>query len=122
MHKLLVIGIGLVLSGLVHAVDSGEVRHQLLLKQAAMKQCQVTKAYSEWVLLSTKQIQIDQGVIDYDFVSEIRLVDVISQAEYRVQINSNYRSTYDHTAQEWGQFSIDSVSPCIQVPMQNLDI
>lgn len=114
MHKILGVMTSLFLSQSLLAMDASDVRHQLLLKQAAMKQCQVARAYSEWLLIDTKALPIDQGLTDYQFDSEIRLVDVINHQEFRVRMTSIYSSQYDHEAKEWGQFVIQDISPCRQ--------
>lgn len=115
MHKILGVILGVCFSLNALAVDGSAERHQLLLKQAAMSQCQVTRAYSEWVLLDTQAHSIDQGITDYLFVSEVRLVDVVNQNEYKVRITSQYHSMYDHEAQDWGRYLVQDLGPCTQL-------
>ncbi len=89
-----------------------EERHQALIEKSIYEKCGVAGQLSQVSSLST-EIQIDQGITDISFVTEIRVRSRIDQnifEEFNFTVNSFYSDAYDHESKNWGAYHVESVS------------
>lgn len=93
-------------------VDSTyDLRHQSLIEQA-VQTCGyngiVTQLSSEEVV-----VDVDQGVQDVYYTTMLSVkvgIDQYLYDEYRVRVTSEYADMYDHSAADWGFYSITSTN------------
>ena len=88
-----------------------EPRHQTVIAQAIINKCFHFSEIEERSSRS-EMIQIDQGIRDYSFISEYQVRVWVDQGlfdDYRVIVQSYYADHYDHQAQNWGHYSVESV-------------
>ena len=88
-----------------------DLRHQSLIEQAVLT-CGyngvVTQLSSEEVV-----VNIDQGIRDvyYTTVLSVKVgIDQYMYDEYRVSVKSEFADMYDHSAADWGVYSITSTN------------
>lgn len=89
-----------------------EVRHQNLIQQEIAIQCELRRPVLTVVEHKVTPIRIDQGILDYRYETVFK----VSNREdggmpdlYEVKVVSSYHDMYDHEAQDWGAYSVDSV-------------
>jgi hypothetical protein len=89
-----------------------EVRHQELIMKAIDNKCGSMFNLKQ-IKSTAKEIRIDQGIIDFEFITVIEGTLKIDQGffvDYLVTVKSYYSSSYDHEAQDYGVYSIDDLS------------
>lgn len=87
--------------------SSFEKRHQKLIRDALTVQCDVPTAWLIQVSNKTTSHEVDQGIIDYKYVTEIEV-----EGNGIVTVLSSYSDHYDHADQAWGSYSIDAIKGC----------
>jgi hypothetical protein len=86
-------------------------RHQAVIAKAVAEKCYLSGELTE-VKTEVRVDQIDQGVIDYYYTTEMTAIDPIDQGvfdTYKVIVESAIFSAYDHQAQDWGIIEVQSV-------------
>lgn len=94
-----------------------DLRHQALIEKAAAAQCGMNRGHVTEVSTVATPIKVDQGITDYTYVTELEVairVDQVFYDYYKVEVKSNYFDHYDHEAKDWGVYTIESVSTCVQ--------
>lgn len=89
-----------------------DLRHQALIEKAITEQCSMRRA--SFVELNTKitPVRVDQGILDYRYETVLEVTDRVDQGVfdlYTVTVESKYSDMYDHQAQTWGAYSVQSV-------------
>ncbi|MCM2353061.1 MAG: hypothetical protein NDI63_05535 [Pseudobdellovibrio sp.] len=88
-------------------------RHQTMLEQASLNACGVNGGKLTQLSSSVVKHNVDQGIIDYYFTTELELTVRIDQGvydTYKVSVNSMLADAYDHAAQDWGIYSVEAIS------------
>lgn len=89
-----------------------EQRHLNVIEKAIVQECGSFYRMSQ--LTSTEEvIQVDQGIRDVIFTTTIEAIDRIDQGvfdEYEVTVVSEFADMYDHANQDWGVYSVKSVT------------
>lgn len=88
-------------------------RHQNMLEQASLKACGVYGGKLTQLSTSVVKHVVDQGIIDLYYTTELELTVKIDQGvydTYQVTVKSLLASAYDHTAQDWGIYSVEAIS------------
>lgn len=92
-----------------------EKRHQDLIKKSIIENCSMRRASFVELSNKTKTIRVDQGIIDYEYETVLEVTDRVDQGVsdlYTVTVKSSYSDMYDHSSQNWGAYSVESVN-CI---------
>ncbi len=87
-------------------------RHQAAIKKAVIEQCSFRQGTFEEVKTDSTPIRVDQGILDYDYVTVLKAVDRVDQGvfdDYIVTVKSHYSDSYDHEARDWGHYYVSSV-------------
>lgn len=90
-----------------------EARHQAMLKKASLEACQVNRGKLTQISSSVIADQVDQGITDYYFTTELELTVKIDQGvfdTYKVTAQTLLASAYDHDAKDWGIYSVQSIT------------
>lgn len=90
-----------------------DARHQALLEKAIFKACGVGNGRLTQLSSTETGRQVDQGVIDLHFATELELTVKVDQGvydTYRVTAQSEMCPAYDHEAKDWGIYAIESVA------------
>lgn len=90
-----------------------DLRHQTMLKQASLKACGVDGGKLVQVSSSVVKHVVDQGIIDFYFTTELELTvkaEINVYRFYQVSVKSMLADAYDHTAQDWGIYSVEEIS------------
>lgn len=88
-------------------------RHQSMLEQASFNACRVNGGKLTQLSTSVVKHVVDQGIIDLYYTTELELTVKIDQGiydTYQVTVKSLLASAYDHTAQDWGIYSVEAIS------------
>lgn len=113
--KMLTVVAALVLSSSAFAKISNstyENRHLNLIESAITKECGSFYRLTQ-IESSEEVIQVDQGIRDVIYTTTIEAIDRIDQGvfdEYEVKVVSEFADMYDHANQDWGVYSVTSVS------------
>lgn len=89
-----------------------ELRHQDIIEKAILKECGNMRNLT---VLSTieKVIRVDQGIHDVKYetvLSGEQRMDQNIFDTYKITVNSDYADMYDHSAKEWGAYSVSAVN------------
>jgi len=87
-------------------------RHQALIEAAIVSQCGHFKDLTE-VKTTEVAIQVDQGIQDVNYstlLTGLQRMDQNIFDRYEILVESNYADMYDHTAKDWGSFSVSKVA------------
>lgn len=90
-----------------------DLRHQNLIEQASLNACQVNGGRLTQVSTSVVEEKIDQGIFDLHYTTELELTVRIDQGvydTYKVTVKSLRMDAYDHVAQDWGIYSVESAT------------
>ncbi len=90
-----------------HASD----RHAKIIKSAIDSKCG-SMARLTLVSVTEEVIHVDNGIRDVNYTSVYKGVLKIDQGvfdDYRITVKSHYGDSYDHTAQDWGHYSVSEV-------------
>jgi len=79
-------------------------RHQAMLEQASLKACGVTQGTLTQVYSEVVKHKVDQGIVDYYFTTQLTIDNT-----YTVTAKTLIADGYDHTAQDWGMYSVESI-------------
>lgn len=79
-------------------------RHQAMLEKASLKACGITEGTLTQVYSSVVKHKVDQGIIDYYFTTQLTINNT-----YTVTAQTLIADGYDHTAQDWGMYSVESI-------------
>ncbi len=113
--KTILLTFALLISTSAHAVIANsqyDSRHQTMLEQASLKACGVEGGKLVQVSSSVVKHVVDQGIIDLYYTTELELTvkaEVNVYRFYQVSVKSLFASAYDHTAQDWGIYSVESI-------------
>lgn len=94
-----------------------EVRHLNLIKREIAIQCDLVRPVLTVVDHKVTPIRIDQGILDYKYET---VFEVSNRQDggmpdlYDVTVESAYHDMYDHQAQNWGVYSVESVKCVLQ--------
>lgn len=94
-----------------------DARHQSLIEKASLKACNVNGGRLTQVSSTVVEDRVDQGIIDLYYTTELELTVRIDQGvydTYKVNVQSLLASAYDHTAQDWGIYSVEAISCSLQ--------
>lgn len=89
-----------------------EKRHQVLIENSVRNKCSVRMGNLTQLSSVEETVQVDQGVRDTYFSTVLQGFYRIDQGqydEYEITVRSVRFEAYDHDAQSWGQYSVDSV-------------
>lgn len=89
-----------------------ELRHQEAIRAAVKKQCHLRKVSLNEIKTEATPNRIDQGILDYDFISVLEAKNEFDQGQfdyYRVTVESHYSDAYDHDSRNWGLYHVSSV-------------
>jgi len=92
--------------------SSYESRHLNMIEKAITNECGLFYKLTQ-IESSEEIIQVDQGIRDVIYSTKIEAIDRIDQGvfdEYEVKVVSEYADMYDHSNQDWGVFSVTSVT------------
>lgn len=114
MKKVLVV-LSLALSQVSFAAITGstlESRHATIVEKAIVENCGYFRDLTE---LSSKKtlIHVDNGITDAKFTTVLTGLQRLDQNifdKYTITVESEYADMYDHSAQDWGAFSVTSVN------------
>ena len=93
-----------------------KLRHQNEIENAAIKACNPRKARVVEISTISTPVQIDQGVTDYLYKTDLEVYSAYDQNledRYTVTVWSYYTDGYDHGTKQWGSYSIERVSDCV---------
>lgn len=96
----------------VMAGSNFEVRHQSLVLQALQDKCGY-RGDVEVMSSTVEEFRIDQGITDYKFTTVLRYKQRMDQMifdTYEANVVSYLYDQYDHSAGNWGAYSVESVS------------
>ncbi|MDZ4660146.1 MAG: hypothetical protein SGJ18_00870 [Pseudomonadota bacterium] len=116
MKSALITLTGFFLSTIAHAEISNSnyaSRHQALIEKAVFDSCAVGLGRMTQLSSVETERNVDQGVIDLYFTTELELTVKVDQGvfdTYSVKIQSARFSAYDHEAKDWGIYAIESVA------------
>lgn len=79
-------------------------RHQAMLEKASLKACGVNHGALTQVYSSVVKHKVDQGITDYYFTTQLTLNNT-----YTITAQTMLADAYDHTAQDWGIYSVESI-------------
>ncbi len=88
-----------------------EARHQQLIIEAVAAQCFNTRELTE-VQTMKEEYQIDQGIVDITFTTILNYTSRVDNGlfdAYQAEVVSKYHTQYDHSARQWGAYSVESV-------------
>lgn len=88
-------------------------RHQAMLTQASLNACGAEGGKLVQVSSSVVKHVVDQGIIDLYFTTKLELTvktEINVYRFYQVSIKSLLAAAYDHTAQDWGIYSVEEIS------------
>lgn len=103
-------------ASLSHAqiTNSGyDPRHEALITKAVFKACGVSFGKIELTSKNVTKDVVDQGVIDTYYTSNLKMVVKIDQGVrdiYSIVVQSAMYAGYDHGAQDWGMYSVESAT------------
>lgn len=86
-------------------------RHQEAITKAITSNCGINGVVIQLSSLEAP-VKVDQGIIDFDFITEIMVRQALDQYqfdEYPVTVYSSYSDHYDHSAQNWGRYQVTKV-------------
>ena len=83
-----------------------EARHIAKIEKAILKNCGQMLGL-DLISKFEKVVRVDQGIRDVYYVTVLRGVQ--NNNGYNVKVNSSYADMYDHTEQDWGYYSVESV-------------
>ena len=89
-----------------------ELRHQALIEKAINANCGKFRELTE-VNTSEVVIQIDQGVRDIKYTTILTGLHRLDQNifdRYEIVVESEYTDMYDHSAQDWGVYSVAKIT------------
>jgi hypothetical protein len=89
-----------------------EARHLNLIETSIIKNCGNFKNLTQ-VDSKEKIIKVDQGIRDVEFKTTFTGLQRMDQNifdEYEIVVESDYADMYDHNSQDWGVYSVTSVS------------
>lgn len=82
-------------------------RHNASIEKAVELEC--GKLNTLAVVSSKKErVQVDQGIVDYKYTTEINAT-ASDYTRYSVTVKSWFYDGYDHQAQDWGSYHVESV-------------
>lgn len=92
-----------------------DVRHQAMLEEAVAKACNSYNPARKLIQVSSSVVEhkVDQGITDLYFTTELELTVKIDQGVYdvyTVKAQTLLASAYDHTAQDWGIYSVEGIT------------
>jgi len=82
-------------------------RHQEVIRKALVKKCDVPNAWLNQISNKTTRVSVDQGITDYDYETVIEV-----EGNGVVTVFSSYGDMYNHTEQDWGVYSVQSIVGC----------
>lgn len=86
-------------------------RHQAIIEKEIQKRCGYMRNLT--VISSTEEvIHIDQGITDVKFLTILKGEQKMDQNifdTFTITVASEYADGYDHTAQDWGFYNVNSV-------------
>lgn len=94
-----------------------EVRHQNLIKREIAIQCDLVRPVLTILSHKVTPVRVDQGILDYKYET---VFNVSNRQDggmpdiYTVTVESSYHDMYDHEAQDWGAYSVNSVKCVLQ--------
>ncbi|WP_408097711.1 hypothetical protein ACJVC5_02015 [Peredibacter sp. HCB2-198] len=83
-----------------------EARHIAKIEKAILKQCGPMLGL-DLISKFERVVHVDQGIRDVYYVTVLRGVQ--NNIGYNVKVNSSYADMYDHSEQNWGAYSVQSV-------------
>ena len=89
-----------------------EVRHSNSIESAIESSC---GSFRDLTIVDSKQetINIDNGIKDIKYTTILTGLQRLDQNifdSYKITVESTYSDMYDHQSQNWGFYSVDSVS------------
>lgn len=94
------------------ATDSNySSRHLVKIKEAIAKKCALKGKFVQ-VSSVVEEVEVDQGVTDYNYKTVFKHRDWIDQGifdDYSVEVISHYAAMYDHVARDYGFYHVSSV-------------
>ncbi len=87
-------------------------RHQLAIANAVQQTCGLAFSVN-YLSHSQYDERVDQGIVDTHYSTLLVRMIRIDQGVfdyYRVTVRSSFLSQYDHDAQDWGVYTVDSVT------------
>lgn len=88
-----------------------EARHIALIERAIVKNCGPMLGL-DLISKFERVHRVDQGIRDVYYVTV--LLGVQNNVGYKVKVESSYADMYDHSAQNWGLYTVDSVDCSIE--------
>lgn len=88
-----------------------ETRHYDLIVKNINEVCGSFRGL-QVVNVEKETIRVDQGIIDANYVTTLvgeQRMDQNIFDEYTITVYSSYSDSYDHSAKDWGSYSVDSV-------------
>lgn len=112
--KLFTLSLATLFSISAFAIENSKLspRHQAAIKNAISNQCSFRLASFKELITESTPIRVDQGILDYEYVTTLIATDRIDQGirdHYKVTVYSNYYDSYDHEAKDWGIYQVESV-------------
>lgn len=89
-----------------------EVRHQNLIEKAITENCGSMFNLTE-LAVTAERIRVDNGITDVKYVSVLTGEQVMDQNivdTFTITVKSEYGDFYDHSTQNWGAYTVSSVS------------
>jgi hypothetical protein len=114
MKKILLV-LSLVISNISFAAIANskyEARHQSLILEAIGTNCGNLRELNQ-IEATEDVVVVDQGIRDVKFTTVLTGLYKIDQNvfdQYKITVESNYADMYDHSAKDWGVFSVSSVN------------
>lgn len=100
------------LSALAGGNSELEPRHLKVIERAIKDQCHLRKITPTKISTEARENRIDQGVIDFDYITYLEVKNEFDQGQYdlySITVISHYTDAYDHHSRVWGIYSISSV-------------
>lgn len=87
-------------------------RHQAAIVTAIENNCGYMRDLTQ-IAQTEEVIRVDNGITDRKYttiLSGFKRLDQYIFDEYEIVVNSDYADMYDHAAQDWGSYSVSSVT------------
>jgi hypothetical protein len=87
-------------------------RHQEIIEKFIRSECGIMRDLHQ-ISSQEKVIVIDQGIRDVEYVTVLSGVQRIDQGifdSYKIKVKSEFHDMYDHSSNDWGAYSVSSVT------------
>jgi hypothetical protein len=87
--------------------------HQKAIVEAVETRCAVAGSLTELSAIETERIHVDNGITDVRYLVQLSMMVRLDQnffEERHISVRTLMSDMYDHQTQEWGSYSVESVT------------